>query len=342
MCSEIKVLTKDHQKEWLEVLERMYAYDFYHTYSYNYYYSDRNSFPILFCFNKSGIELAIPLIVRKIEKTNYYDVTSSYGYVGPLSSQPIISDEIVDEFLKALNKYFIDNKIISAFSRLHPSLKNENLLQGLGTVLPLSQTVYINLKNSLEIQRKDFKKGVKADLSKLSKGDFLVFEDEKKQFISEFIDIYNENMERVGAKSEYFFQIPYYNAILKSKDVNSKLYFVIKDGIKIAASIFVFTGNIIQYHLSATRFEYLKNSPVRLLIDHVRKYGFENGFHELHLGGGVGSVEDSLFKFKSGFSENRYQFKVWRYVVNQHVYDELVQKNGDIKDPNYFPLYRSI
>lgn len=341
MITKSGLIDISNKLDWSKLITRVSDYDFYTSYSYNSYYSHGNQRSKLYYFIHDKYLIIFPLIIRNIESTNYYDVTSVYGYAGPFASHNELPIEVLISFYTSLNNFFIESKIVSAFCRLHPSLKNEFILNGLGEIVQIGETVYIDLRNDIEYQKNQYKKGVKSDLSKIKRNGYYIIEDTNKFFISDFIEIYNENMNRVGASADYFFDNSYYNIIFNSPDINSKLYFVVKDNIKIATCIFIFTGNIIQYHLSGTRGEYLKNSPVRLIIDHVRIYGTENGYKELHLGGGVGSSEDSLFKFKAGFSDCRHQFKVWRHIVNPMVYNQLVQERYPDMNSNYFPLYRA-
>ena len=60
------------------------------------------------------------------------------------------------------------------------------------------------------------------------------------------------------------------------------------------------------------------------------------------VGGGFGgSDKDTLFHFKSGFSDIRSQFKNWNFVVDQDIYNQLNKKVNVLeKDSNFFPLYR--
>ena len=61
-----------------------------------------------------------------------------------------------------------------------------------------------------------------------------------------------------------------------------------------------------------------------------------------HLGGGLGFKEDSLFKWKSGFSDLLLNYKSWRFVINTPQYQSLVQKAGMTlsSEVDFFPLYR--
>ena len=68
----------------------------------------------------------------------------------------------------------------------------------------------------------------------------------------------------------------------------------------------------------------------------------------MHLGGGVGAAEDSLFNFKAGFSQKRHAFSCWKWVVNEGAYDEIAssvrehQRLAGLRPSasNYFPAYR--
>jgi hypothetical protein len=61
------------------------------------------------------------------------------------------------------------------------------------------------------------------------------------------------------------------------------------------------------------------------------------------LGGGVGgSDDDSLFRFKSGFSDSHFVFRIWKFIANESIYSELVENKKKLKElnNNFFPLYR--
>ncbi len=79
----------------------------------------------------------------------------------------------------------------------------------------------------------------------------------------------------------------------------------------------------------------------------MRQIATKENYTYFNLGGGVGSREDSLFQFKSCFSKNYKDFKVWKYIVNQEVYNELIAKkqkreHANLNDAclNFFPSYR--
>lgn len=44
-----------------------------------------------------------------------------------------------------------------------------------------------------------------------------------------------------------------------------------------------------------------------------------------HLGGGFGSKEDNLFRFKAGFSKDRKIFKTINLIINSNKYNSLLE-----------------
>ena len=96
------------------------------------------------------------------------------------------------------------------------------------------------------------------------------------------------------------------------------------------------------YHLSGSLREYQNLAPTNLLLYRVAVWGYKNGYKSLHLGGGVGSREDSLYKFKSAFNRKETkQFAIGKKIFLKDVYDELsAMKNSDLNE-NFFPVYRA-
>jgi hypothetical protein len=83
-----------------------------------------------------------------------------------------------------------------------------------------------------------------------------------------------------------------------------------------------------------------------LRIDFLRRWAKSRGNRVFHLGGGVGGSEDSLFRFKAGFSQQRHPFHTWRMVADETVYRRLVKRwesrHGAEADglDGFFPAYR--
>lgn len=336
-----KVITSD-QKEWSEILNKSSFYDFYHTKSYN--LLEKGGKPILCVATVENDFIAYPLILREIPNTSYFDCTSVYGYCGPISNLPHtdINETLKQYFKDSMMKYFLENNIVSCFSRLHPVFENENILDNFGKIISLNKTIGIDLTIPVEEQKRKYRKSNKYEINKLKKENYTVEIAKTTQEIDAFIDIYTETMERVNATDNYFFDKNYFHSFLNNPCFDAKLLVAKKDGIVIAGAIFTVTNKVMQYHLAGTTYEYIRKTPMKLILDEARLLGNELNLEYLHLGGGVGgSDDDSLYRFKSGFSDNNFTFKVWQLIVNEALYDKLVNDKNVDKTSSYFPLYRA-
>ena len=98
------------------------------------------------------------------------------------------------------------------------------------------------------------------------------------------------------------------------------------------------------YHLSTSDRRY-QRLATNLLLYEAACWGCENGYESFHLGGGLGSKEDSLYKFKKAFNKNsETYFSIGKKIFDQGKYDELVNMrkrfNHNCANTNFFPQYR--
>lgn len=334
--------------EWDEQLAMVDHHDFYHTYDYHHLSKNNDELPILIKYTDYKTTLILPLLIRAIENSDFKDATSVYGYAGLLALN--IDEQFKKEnFYNELNAFFNENKIISVFSRLHPFIEHqEKIHESLGKVIPYGKIVYKDLSDTLEVQRAKYNRRLKTYLNK-SRKLCTVIEGKIDKHLDTFIHLYIENMKRVNANDSYFFDADYFYKLLSSKDINSELLLCKLDETQeiIAGAIFIKTGDMVQYHLSGLSEDYFKLNPIKLIIDEVRIRSTMEGFKYLNLGGGRGSKEDTLYKFKSSFSKDFKVFKLWKYIIDEDAYRMLSEKHlgKPLEDDDlylgYFPAYRT-
>ncbi len=331
--------------KWQELLSLADNPDFYHTYSYHQISKSNNEDPVLLNYTNGKTSVLLPLLLRDIENTQLKDATSVYGYAGPLIIN-LDSNFNQEKFRKELDAFFNEYNIVSVFSRLHPYLEHqETILEGLGHINTLGKVVNIDLTDTIVNQRAKFNRRVKTYLNK-SRKSCTVIKGNIAEHLDDFIRLYHQNMKRVTAGESYFFSEDYYKAILSSNEYESELSLCVLTETKeiIAASMFMKKGRIVQYHLSGLSEVHFNLNPMKLIIDEMRIKVTNEGYTYFNLGGGLGSREDSLFRFKSCFSKDFKEFKIWKYIVNEEAYNVLnstmlgEQINSNTSD--YFPLYR--
>lgn len=319
------------KREWNSILANLDQYDFYHTYDYHHISKSVGEEPILIRYFDGNKSIAIPLLVRSIKNTPYKDATSVYGYAGPLT-QNIGPDFDNDEFKNQLYNTLREKNIISVFSRLHPYISTQTLvLENIGEISSMGHIVNIDLTKDLDSQRQEYQKRLKTYINK-SKRTFTVTKAETECDVLKYIEIYYENMRRVDADESYFFKPDYFFALLESNEFEAEILLATCNNTHeiVGGAMFVKKNNFVQYHLAGAKNQWLHLNPIKLLIDAARIKATKKKYQYFNLGGGKGGQEDSLFQFKIGFSKDLRLFNIWKYVVNQEIYDNLV--NEVIKD----------
>ncbi|MCK0147061.1 aminoacyltransferase [Arenibacter sp. F26102] len=337
-----------NKKDWNAILKTVDFYDFYHTYEYHQISKKEGECPTLITYTENDKIIALPLVLRRVPDTRYEDFTSVYGYAGPVTKN--IDDNFDNSrFIKEFRKYLIDNNIISVFSRLNPFIPYQDIcLNTFGEISALSLIVNIDVTDNLENQRKSYHKRLRTHINKARRYCY-VKAAETKDEVLQYIDLYYDTMKRVNAKKKYFFEHDYFFKLLESKDFNTRILLTIENESNkvIAGAMFIETNKIVQYHLSGSDISYMHLYPIKLLIDEMRIISTQENCKFFNLGGGVGSKEDSLFYFKSSFSNDFKNFTIWKCISDIEKYEALIiekkQPDCQIFEKNcinYFPCYR--
>ena len=158
-----------------------------------------------------------------------------------------------------------------------------------------------------------------------------------------FRTIYNGTMDKDNADSYYYFGAGFYDSLLKDLPYNAQMFYAVLGDKVIAASIMLNCNGKMNYHLSGSLQEYATLAPGNLLLYEAALWGCANGAKTLYLGGGVGSKEDSLFKFKRSFyrGEDLNRFYIGKKIFDEEGYQRMISLCEELPDSNFFPLYRT-
>jgi hypothetical protein len=325
---------------WKKILENV-DHDWYHTWDSHQISKDNGEGdPLLFVYTVDDITICLPLILRSIDE-NWQDATSVYGYPGVLASVNV-NENALTSFMDNLKEWGLSSNIVSIFSRLNPCIKTD--LSVLDCYMKSSgKTVVIDLRLTLEDQRKKYRKNYRNLINKLDRDGFKCSWCNSDDDIEDFMRIYNGTMNTLSAGDNYYFDRSYYDSLIQSKDFNVRIYSCYHEGEKVCSGLFVFCNGIVQYHLSGTVEKFKVAAPTRLMIDCVRIDATGMGFIFFHLGGGLGGNEDGLYNFKFGFSKESIDFNILKIITNKLKYEELSNfslNEIDINTSDFFPLYR--
>ena len=351
-----EIITLDRLVYWDKIVKSFSQYDIYYLSGYvKAFEIHGDGIPLLLYYQKDNLRGISVMMKRDISSDNHfngllpedslYDIVTPYGYGGFIFEGNTSTENII-EFDRLFAELLNSKNIISVFYRFHPQLNNADVLRSVIDVIDLGKTVEIDLQ-SMETIWSDFTSKNRNTIRKSEKKGVVIKNGQDKALFDQFIEIYNHTMDNDNADLYYYFDENFYKSIQSYLQDNYEMFYAEFDGKIIAMSIILFANKRMHYHLSGQVFEYRNFAATNLLLYKAACWGVEKGFKKFHLGGGVGSGEDGLFKFKKAFNRYKYnQFSIGKKIYNQEKYDFLVSLrnrndlNFDINS-SFFPLYRA-
>lgn len=343
----LKIYTLEEHEQWDKIVSTFEKYDVYWLSGYvRAFQIHGDGVPMLFYFEGNKTR-AINVVMKrdiaydkhfygKIPVNQYFDFSTPYGYGGW-----IIEGNDIDTLNEEYETWCQKNEIVSEFIRFHPMVKNHRYGETFYSVSKLGEVVHMELSckeaiwdnitsKNRNVIRKAIKNGVK------------IYYGRYPEIYEKFRNIYNETMDKDNAEDYYYFGEEFYRSILEDLPQNAQIFYAEKDGEVIAASIILATNGYMNYHLSGSKKEYSSYAPTNLLLYKAALWGNANGYKTFYLGGGVGSGEDSLFKFKKAFYKgNLNHFYIGKKIFKQETYDKLLSIRDENIQDSFFPLYRA-
>lgn len=333
-------------KKWDEFVSSFANYDVYYLSGYvKAFQIHGDGEPQLFYYNENGLRGIYVYMKRNTAIEGIYDSITPYGYGGFL-----LEGDDSNENMNALWNAYVDKmkseNIVDNFVRYHPVLANAVPMKTCSDVIDLGKTVSMDL-TSEEVIWKNIHSKNRNMIRKAEKNGIVIKHGQGLELFDDFIKIYNATMDKDNAEPYYYFKPEFYKSIHEDLKDNYEMFWAEYDGKIIAMSIMIFANGRLNYHLSGSDLQYRNLAPSNLLLYKAAMWGMEKGMKTFHLGGGVGSGEDNLYKFKIAF--NRFsdcQFSIAKHIFDNEKYDELVAERasrdaGFDKESKFFPLYRS-
>ncbi len=333
-------------KEWDELVRSFANYDVYYLSGYvKAFQIHGDGEPQLFYYNENGLRGIYVYMKRNTAIEGVYDSITPYGYGGFL-----LEGNDSSENMNALWNAYVDKmkseNIVDNFVRYHPVLANAVPMKTCSDVIDLGKTVSMDL-TSEEVIWKNIHSKNRNMIRKAEKNGIVIKHGQGLELFDDFIKIYNATMDKDNAEPYYYFKPEFYKSIHEDLKDNYEMFWAEYDGKIIAMSIMIYANGRLNYHLSGSDLQYRNLAPSNLLLYKAAMWGMDKGMKTFHLGGGVGSGEDNLYKFKIAF--NRFsdcQFSIAKHIFDNEKYDELVAERASRdaefdKESKFFPLYRS-
>lgn len=339
--------TIEQAEEWDKVVRTFSQHDVYYLSGYvKAFQIHGDGVPLLFYYESNEIR-GINVVMRrdiaddarfkeKIMRGVYFDFATPYGYGGWL----IEGNGNTEDLFLTYEQWCCDNNIVSEFVRFHPMLDNGSDSEEFYDVVLLGNTVAMDL-SSLETIWSNFTSKNRNMIRKAIKSGVKIYHGNFPGIYAIFRGIYNQTMDVDEATPYYYFSEEFYESILNDLSREAMVFWAELDEKVIALSIMIETNGFMNYHLSGSLKEYRQIAPTNLLLYEAALWGYTNGYRTLHLGGGLGSKEDNLYRFKSAFNRNeKYRFKIGKKVFNEETNSYLIRISQVENNNSFFPKYR--
>lgn len=342
----IKIFNLSEAEQWNACVKSFTEWDVYYLSGYvKAFHLHGDGDPFLLYYEDNGLRAIYVYMQRPTAFPGVYDSVTPYGYGGVLFEGEA-TDENCKAFWGAYVAKMIEENIVDNFVRYHPVLNNAVPMKDFSNVIDLGHTIAMDLTSPDVIWENIVSKN-RNMIRKAEKNGITIEHGQGMELMDQFIEIYNATMKKDNAEEYYYFKRHFYESIDRDLKDNYEMFYAMYEGRPIAMSIMIFANGRLNYHLSGSDIEFRNLAPSNLLLYKAALWGYEQGFKTFHLGGGVGSGEDGLYKFKAAFNKNSdYQFSIGKQVFDLEKYDELVKIRRET-DPSFdetshfFPLYRS-
>ena len=352
----IKLILFKQKEEWDNVVASFCNHDVYYSHGYvEAFMLHGDDIPLLIYYetdSMKGMYVAmqrdlsvLPWTTGKIRSGKWYDLATPYGYGGWLFEGDLNAQNM-KSFYAEYKDFMLNNNYVSNFVRYSPVLKNAEPMGQVSRVIDLGKTIAMDLSSEELIWQNIKSKNRNMIRKAIKNGVTIEHCKPTKELMSTFKLIYDETMKNDHAIDYYFFKEPFYQSIIDSLNDSSEVFYALHEGKVVAISIILYCGDMMHYHLSGTVAEYRQMAPTNLLLYEAALWGCRHGFKVFHLGGGVGSGEDNLYKFKAAFNRNSdNQFSIGQEIFNLGMYNQLIDWRKEKepafrRDVSYFPAYR--
>lgn len=338
-CNNFDVQCYHDRSNWTLALNHFSRYDYVHTYDFHVLSSELGEGePTLYVVRDRANRVVIcwPGLRRIIPKTDLFDLTSVYGYGGPLIRRESWSPLALDVLFDAMGH----DRIVSLFSRMHP-LFNENIPELLPYLKKISDVPIIDVDlqpKPIESYSRDHRSAIRR---LVRCGAYSVVDSDFNQ-LDEFIGLYHQTMRFIDARSYFYFDRDFFDGLVAATDFKTILNFIKLDDVTICGSLMIQTGDILHGYLVGSDAQYRHLAPSKMLYQSAHEWAIENGLKAVVLGPGRSQENDSLLRFKQGFGRTTLPLHVFRKIINLPTYEDLCLTRGvSSSEAEFFPAYRA-
>lgn len=260
--------------------------------------------PEVFTASSGADYFIYPYMKRRLEfgSRQYWELASPFGYWGPWASSQAMFDIGESCFLEHVRAA---EDVVSEEVRYHCIYNGGRLFVRDIRNYRHRCVVLIDLTQSWNrIWQAEFSPRIRNAWRRLEREGCRFELASDRESLDEFRHLYYQTMDDAGADRFFYFDRAvfsrYYESLAPGKLVLAR---VVKNGITLSAALFLISGGIMTYFLSARNTRFPKVSGTSYLLARMAAWGASRGLKMFNLGGGsTNGTGDSLSRFKGAFS----------------------------------------
>lgn len=302
------------------------------------------------CANQSSVDggrIMYPFILRTLDGHSYKDITTPYGYGGPMYWG--ISEVVVDsrDFWASFDAWAHANKVVSEFVRF--GLDSKRRLPYPGDVIMRTVNVVRSLDIAPEALWMDFAHKVRKNVKAALRHGVTVQVDQSGEGLEEFLRIYRETMSRRSAAGAYYFPDQFFHTIHQDLPGMFAYFHAFYEGKVVSTELLLLSDDTAYSFLGGTQDDAFGYRPNDLLKYEIMRWLARRGIENYVLGGGA-TPGDGIEKYKRGFAPHGVvDFVTGQRVLLPDAYGSLVEeqraqfsRDGIVwpAQSPYFPAYR--
>jgi len=285
-------------------------------------------------------------IPTKLDGRTLYDISTPYGYGGPIILESTDKDRLMQCFSEAFADFCRQRGIVCEFVRFHLTDNTDVRERYYGTTRYVKDNIIVPTDRPYDDLWMQYEHKVRKNVKKARAYGLNVIIEQNMDHIDDFMRIYYDTMNRNEAREYFYFPKSFFEKIASYIPYNYLFFHVLKDGAIISTELVLISEQYVYSFLGGTDQEFYAMRPNDFLKDEVIKLCVDSGKKGFVLGGGY-RVDDGIFRYKRSFTNaDPVPFYVGTMIFDQNAYDRLVaervrQNGGPSGDPDFFPLYRA-
>lgn len=331
--SQVQIISLDQARKWYDTLslfkdsEPSFLPEYYRAYL----SKSPDSKALLWLMQEDDFAFCYPFVLTPVSGNSevflqkyhqYYDISTVYGYGGPLVNN--LSKSFVKKAWNCFDEWAQEEKVVAEFTRFSPYSNNYLLAHPKASVELNRKLAVSYLPDSQEIFWQSLDSKTRNMIRKAKKQGLYV-EEMPLSCIKQFQELYNSTMDRNDASNFFYYDNQYYQELMALGHNTLKLFGIYHQAKLVSAAIILIHNNCALYHLSATDSQYNSFGAGNLALWHISNYLIEQGVLFFSLGGGrTTKPNDSLWRYKRSNAIGETSFYIGKRIINTTIYHEMV------------------